>query len=205
MSYASDVVAAARKMAAAGMVTGSAGNVSVRLPGGGALITPTGLPYDGMDEDDLVHIAADGRVASGSHVPSRESPTHLAVYACRPDVHAVVHSHSPHATAWSFLGEELALPTEELEVLGGEIATAEHRSTGSQELAGSVATALGDRRGVLMARHGAVGVGADLDGALAACSLIEHQAQVQLLVRTATLPALAKPAWSGPSSWCGPV
>jgi L-fuculose-phosphate aldolase len=167
------------------MVAGSVGNVSVRLDGGGALITPTRLSYDEMTEDDLVRIDSEGRVLAGRHAPSREWPTHLAIYAVRPDVEAVVHSHSPHATAWSFLGERLALPTEELEALGGPIATAEHGPTGSTELASAVAAGIGDRRAVLMARHGAVGVGSDLGAALAACSLVEHQAQIQLLLRRA--------------------
>lgn len=167
------------------MVAGSVGNVSVRLAEGGMLITPTRLGYEEMEEDDLVELDRRGRVQAGRRAPSREWPTHAALYECRSDVRAVVHSHSPHATAWSFLGEDLALPTEELEALGGPIATAEHGATGSAELAAAVAAAVGDRRAVLMARHGAVGVGPDLAAALAACSLVEHQAQIELLLRRA--------------------
>lgn len=107
----------------------------------------------------------------------------MAIYDRRPDVHAIVHSHSPHATAWSFLGAPLRLPTEELDALGGPVATADHGPTGSAELAFAVAGAIGDRRAVLMARHGAVGVGADLEDALSACALVEHQAQIELLLR----------------------
>jgi L-fuculose-phosphate aldolase len=138
-----------------------------------------------MEETDLVTLDAEGRVLAGHRAPSREWPTHLAIYACRADVRAVVHTHSPNATAWSFLGEELGLPTEELEALGGPIATAHHGATGSTVLAAEVAAAIGERRAVLMARHGAVGVGTSLHEALAACSLVERQAQIQLLLRGA--------------------
>lgn len=171
-------------MAASGMVAGSVGNVSIRCPRDGALITPTRLPYEHMTEGDLVEIDGDGRVRSGAHAPSREWPTHIAIYRARPDVGAIVHSHSAHATAWSFLGERLALPTEELEALGGAVATAEHAPTGSADLARAVSASLGDRGAVLMARHGAVGVGVDLDAAFASCALVEHQARIELLLRS---------------------
>jgi L-fuculose-phosphate aldolase len=185
VSIDSDLIATARRMSDTGMVAGSVGNVSVRLDDGDMLVTPTRLAYAELTDDDLVRIDRRGRIVGGHRTPSREWPTHLAVYACRPDVRAVVHTHSPHATAWSFLGQELALPTEELEALGGPIATAEHGATGSVALATGVAAAIGDRQAVLMARHGAVGVGPDLGAALAACELVEHQAHVELLLRSA--------------------
>lgn len=177
------VVCAAHRLAASGLVAGSSGNVSVRLEDGGALITPTRLPYITMTAIDVVAINGTGATRPGSRVPSREWPTHLAIYVRRPDVGAIVHSHGPHATAWSFLDEDLTLPTEELEALGGPIATAAHGPTGSQELARTVSVALTTRAAVLMSRHGVVGVGADLEAALAACELVEHQAHVQWLLR----------------------
>jgi L-fuculose-phosphate aldolase len=177
------IVETARRLSAARLVAGSVGNVSVRTEDGGALITPTRLPYDLMEPADVVRIGPDGAVLEGRREPSREWPTHLAVHAGRPDVVAIVHSHSPHATAWSFLGEDLGLPTEELEVLGGPVATAPHGQTGSAELAGAVVDALGPRQAVLMARHGVIGVGPDLEAAFSACALVEHQAQIEWILR----------------------
>lgn len=179
----SQIVETARRLSAAGLVAGSVGNVSARTEDGGALITPTRMAYELMEPEDVVRIDAHGNVVEGRHAPSREWPTHLAVYGARPDVAAIVHSHSPHATAWSFLGEALRLPTEELEALGGPVPTAPHGPTGSADLADAVAGALGDRRAVLMARHGVVGVGPDLGAAFASCALVEHQAQVEWLMR----------------------
>jgi L-fuculose-phosphate aldolase len=177
------IVETARRLSASGLVAGSVGNVSARIEDGGALITPTRLAYELMAPEDVVRIAADGSVVEGRHPPSREWPTHMSIYEARPDVAAIVHSHSPHATAWSFLSEDLQLPTEELDALGGPIAIAAHGATGSAELAGAVSAALGPRQSVLMARHGVVGVGPDLGSAFSACALTEHQAQIEWILR----------------------
>jgi L-fuculose-phosphate aldolase len=109
---------------------------------------------------------------------------HVAIYAARPDVNAIVHTHSVHATAWSFRGEPLDTGTEELEAAaGGPVLTAAFAPTGSEEIAAAAAEALGDRSAVLLGRHGAVGVGATAQGALATCVVLERQAEIAWLVR----------------------
>ena len=101
-----------------GSVAGSAGNVSAR-EGDRIHITPAGLPYDATTEADLVTLDLEGAVVAGEREPSSERRVHLAVYAARPDAGALVHTHSTHATAWSFLGEPLDTSTEELEHAAG--------------------------------------------------------------------------------------
>ncbi|MCX7932502.1 MAG: class II aldolase/adducin family protein, partial [Rhodovarius sp.] len=94
------LIAAARALDAAGFMPGKSGNLSLRT-GRGFLITPAGLPYAEMTAEDLVELAPDGRVLAGQRRPSSEWRLHAAIYAARPDAAAVVHTHSPHATALS--------------------------------------------------------------------------------------------------------
>jgi L-fuculose-phosphate aldolase len=177
------VVDAAREMLRLGLVTGTSGNLSAR-DGRSFLITPASMPYEQMDEADLVAIDSDGEPGEGGGEPSSEWRVHVAIYAARPDVNAIVHTHSVHATAWSFRGEPLDTGTEELEAAaGGPVLTAPFAPTGSDEIAAAAAEALGDRRAVLLGRHGAVGVGATPQGALATCVVLERQAEIAWLVR----------------------
>jgi L-fuculose-phosphate aldolase len=177
------VVDAAREMLRLGLVTGTSGNASAR-DGETVVITPASMPYEQMTEDDLVALGADGEPAEGDGLPSSEWRVHLAIYRTRPDVGAVVHTHSVHATAWSFNDEPLDTGTEELEATtGGAVLTAPYAPTGSDEIANAAAGALGTRGAVLLARHGVVGVGATPAEALATCVVVERQAQLAWLLR----------------------
>lgn len=183
MSARAEVVATAREMLRLGLVAGSSGNVSARELDV-ILITPSGLPYGELAEDDLVALAADGSVREGGREPSSERLVHLAAYAARPDAGAVVHTHSVHALAWSCLGEPLDTGTEEIELYaGGAIGTAPYAPTGSQRLAELTVEALGERRAALMERHGVVAVGASPAEALVTCQVVERQAQMAWLLR----------------------
>ena len=111
---------------------------------------------------------------------------HLALYAARPDAGAIVHTHSVHATAWSFLGEPLDLDTEELlAAAGGAVRCAAHGDSGSDELAATVLAACADRRAVLMARHGVVALAETPARALDVCAVVERQAEIAWLLRNA--------------------
>jgi L-fuculose-phosphate aldolase len=144
-----DVVDTARAMAADGLVKGSEGNVSAR-EGDLILITPAGLPYDEMEDADLVTLDLSGHVIAGEREPSSERAVHVAIYGARPDVRAVVHTHSPAVLASPDPG----------------VPVAEYAETGTRELADEVVRALGEGSAVLMARHGLVAVGRALGGAL---------------------------------------
>ena len=178
-----DIVDAAREMLRLGLVSGTSGNASAR-DGDSVLITPAAMSYERMTEDDLVAIDGEGAPDESGGAPSSEWRVHLAIYRTRPDVGAVVHTHSVHATAWSFNEEPLDTGTEELEAAaGGPVLTALHAPTGSEEIAAAAASALGDRRAVLLGRHGVVGVGATPAEALATCLVVERQAQLAWLLR----------------------
>jgi ribulose-5-phosphate 4-epimerase/fuculose-1-phosphate aldolase len=106
------------------------------------------------------------------------------VYAARPDAGALVHSHSVHATAWSFLGEPLDTGTEELEhAAGGAVLTAPFAPTGSDEIAAAAVEALAGRRAALLGRHGVLAMAESPARALDVCAAVERQAQIALLLR----------------------
>jgi L-fuculose-phosphate aldolase len=177
-----EVLAAARSLLASGAVIGSVGNVSARLDAG-FLVTPTRRPYETMEPGDLVQVLADGTMR-GAHPPSREWRLHAAVYSTLPEVSATVHTHSPHATAWSFLDEELAPSLEENEYYGtGPVLTVPPAPTGSEELAARTAEALRGSSAVLLGRHGVVATGRTPEEAAIVAAVVERQAQVAWLLR----------------------
>jgi L-fuculose-phosphate aldolase len=178
-----DVVATAHEMLRLGLVVGSAGNVSAR-EGGIVHITPRAIRYDDMSENDVVALSQLGEVLEGEHEPSSEYRVHLAVYAARPDVAAIVHTHSVHATAWSCLGEPLDTQVKEFtQALGGAVQTAADAPPGTDEIARSAVAALGDRNGALLTRHGVLAVGDSPARALVVAQVIERHARIAWLLR----------------------
>jgi L-fuculose-phosphate aldolase len=181
---AGETVAAARAMECERLVVGTVGNVSARIPGG-FLITPTRTPYTALLPGQLAYVEGD----SAPSQASREWPLHAAIYRARPDVGSVVHTHSVHATAWSFLGEPLAPATEEIEYYGiGQVRTARHTAAGTKELGANAVDALRDSKAVLLARHGVVATGATPREAVTVAQAIEHQAHIAWLLRASIAP-----------------
>jgi ribulose-5-phosphate 4-epimerase/fuculose-1-phosphate aldolase len=163
------IISGGRRLLGAGLVRGTQGNLSVRGDDGHVVITPSGMPYETLEPADLNVIEPGGNVVAGQHAPSSERRVHLAIYAQRPDVRAVVHTHSPRAVRWSELDEPL-------DVDGARVTTAAFALAGTEDLAAATAAALGDGPAVLMAGHGAVAVGASLDEALAVADSVERAA-----------------------------
>jgi L-fuculose-phosphate aldolase len=178
-----EIVAAARRMAEHGLVVGTVGNVSARL-GDGVLITPTHSRYDLLQAEALCRVGSDGTLQEGGKRPSRELPLHLEIYRVRPDVEAVVHTHSLHATAWSFLGRPLRPRLEDLDYHEvGEVRTSAPAQAGTPELAQQAVAALADSRAALIGGHGVVAVGCELWQALTIAQLVERQATVACLLQ----------------------
>lgn len=173
----------AAAMAAAGLVTGSSGNVSLRF-GERVLITASGVPYAELEADQVIEIDKDGARLSGTGEPSSEWRMHVAIYAQRVDVHAIVHTHSPAATAAAIALPALPILHDEGKILFGEaLPVSAHRPPGTWELASAVVDALGDGRGCLIAKHGAVAVGTTPAEALGTAIKIEEAARLYLLSR----------------------
>jgi ribulose-5-phosphate 4-epimerase/fuculose-1-phosphate aldolase len=173
-----------RRLADTALVRARSGNISVRF-GDGLLITTAGARLGSLLPGDVITVE---RLGERPPNASSETATHAAVYAARPDVAAVVHTHSPYATAWSMLGRPLQLTLEESDYyrMGDAVPVAAHAPGGSDELATGAARALGGAAAVLLERHGALTVGADLETALDVAESLEHQAQVAWLLRQVT-------------------
>jgi len=175
-------------MAAAGLVTGSSGNVSLRF-GDHVLITASGVPYAELDADQVIEIGEDGTRLSGTGEPSSEWRMHIAIYARRKEVQVIVHTHSPNATAAAIVLSTLPILHDEGKILFGEaIPASTHQPPGTWELAEAVADALGDGRGCLIAKHGAVAVGATPAEALETAIKIEEAARLYRLSRQLGVP-----------------
>lgn len=180
MTLAEQLVGAARTMLQRGLVTSTVGNVSARCDGG-LLITPTRRHPDELAPDDLVTVTLEG--ASDGGVPSLEWRMHAELYRARPDVGAIAHSHSPYAVARSFDPRPVVVQTEERSYFGlDRIEVARPAEAGSGELALAAVEALGARCAALLARHGAVAVGASPRDAVELCATVEQQAQIDWLL-----------------------
>jgi L-fuculose-phosphate aldolase len=171
MSTRADVVAACRRLAAAGHVVGTAGNVSVR-DGDRVLVTASGAAFESLTEEHVVVVGLDGAPVEGAYEPTSEVLLHLGVYA-RYGSGAVVHTHAPAATAVACVHDELPVVHYGLLALGGTVRVAPYRTFGTQELADAVVEALDGRAGALMANHGAVTHAVTLDKALELMDVLE--------------------------------
>jgi L-fuculose-phosphate aldolase len=151
-----ELVQYARRLTADGLVVGTAGNISIRL-GDEIVITPTSIPYERIERDDLCVLGVDGR-----RRPSSETPLHTRIYETT-DAAAVVHTHSPFATTLACVVDVLPAIHYSIHRFGGDtIPVVEYELFGSQALADRVALAVRDRRGVLLRNHGAVTYGSSL-------------------------------------------
>jgi L-fuculose-phosphate aldolase len=165
------VAAAARRLAAAGLVSGTNGNLSART-GELVAVTPTGAQLAELDAADVAVVDLGGSVRHGALAPTSELGLHLGVYA-RYDTGAVVHTHAPMATALGCVLDEVPLVHYEMLALGGAVRVAPYATFGTAELAAGVVAALDGRAAALMANHGAVTHGPDLAAALRATELLE--------------------------------
>ena len=163
-----------------GLVTGSAGNVSRRADEHHIAITPTSVPYEQLQPEQIVIVeTATGNAVESVASPSYELPMHRLIYRERPEVAAVVHTHAPFITTLSVL--RLPLPPiidEMLLHLGGRIEISEYAFTGTEEVGRNVLSALGDRAGAMLANHGNVCVGSTLERAFHAAVVMESCARV---------------------------
>ncbi len=174
------IAAAARRLLAEGLLSGSSGNLSVRLIDGRVAITPAVVAYDEMEGDDIVVIGGAEFAARGDRRPSSEFRLHLAIYAARPDVGAIVHTHSPFATVFAAAREPIPavhyVIAPLLEGRSDRIRVAPYATFGTQELADACVSTLGADHAVLLASHGSVAVAADLGTAMDRARTIEELA-----------------------------
>jgi L-fuculose-phosphate aldolase len=164
-----------------GFMPGTSGNLSVRLDRERLLATPTGASKYLLRSADIVIVDLEGQQLAGSRRVTSEIGMHLAIYRERPDVQAVVHSHPPVATAFACAGRPLdEMFCQEAVMTLGSVPLASYATTGTDEVAASLAPFVSGHEAILLANHGAVTYGRDLSDAFLKMETLEHVAQVRL-------------------------
>jgi L-fuculose-phosphate aldolase len=185
----------AQRMANAALALGTAGNVSARLDDKTIAITPTGVPYDRLCEDDIVVVDIHTRrVVSGHLKPSSETPMHTEVYARRSDIHGIVHTHSLYATAFAVAGQSIEAVHYVIATMGDHIPVVPYFTYGTEALAQAAAEALQTVKVALLANHGVLALGKDLEEAYYHAEAIEYLAQLQYLAKGLGGPQVLTPS-----------
>ena len=185
------IVDACRQLTESGLLRGTSGNISVRDPSSGSIaVTPSGVAYRSLTPADVVVVDAGGARLDGDLVPTSETALHLAVYRARPDVGAVVHTHSVFATVFAVLGEPIPPVHYLLARAGGAVPVAPYARYGTPELADNCVATLGGRRAVLLANHGLIATGSDLAAAVTTAEDVEYVAELAWRARQAGEPRL---------------
>ena len=175
-----------RKMWQLGWVAANDGNVSVKLPDGTYLATPTGISKSFMTPEKIVHINEAGEIlwSTDNHRPSSEIKMHMRCYKERPDVGAVVHAHPPTATGFAVAGIHMDNYTlVETVVTIGSVPVTPYGTPSTDEVPDAIAPYLQDHDVLLLANHGALTVGADLITAYYRMETLEHFAKTSLVAR----------------------
>ena len=175
------LVTVARRMNGTGLNQGTSGNLSVRIEEG-ILVTPSSLPYEQMEVGDLVAMDLSGQpLKEKQRRPSSEWRLHADVLSCRPEAMAVLHCHPIHATALACHDRGIPAFHYMVAVAGGdEIRCAPYATFGTKELSDNVVNALAQRNACLLARHGMVTLGKDLESALRVAVEVETLARMYL-------------------------
>jgi L-fuculose-phosphate aldolase len=191
-----EVARVAKQLIDSGLVTGTSGNVSASTPEGDVLMTPSGIDYGELEPDDVVLVGVAGEVLEGSLQPSTETPMHTGIYRARPEVGAVVHTHSVFATTLACLGWTIPPVHYMLTTLSedGEIPLAPYTTYGTEQLADYAAEALGESRNAcLLQNHGTITVGDSPEKAFSRTVVLEEMAEIYYRTRVAGGPVLLAP------------
>ncbi|MHB8262661.1 MAG: class II aldolase/adducin family protein [Acidimicrobiales bacterium] len=176
-----EVLRAAKAMYKKGLVQGTQGNVSARLPDGNICITPSSISYEEMELGDLITMDSGGEVLDGRHSPSSEKLLHVECYKSFHDVASVVHSHPLHASMFALAGKPIPAWMDEVIIyLGGDIEVSAYGLSGTLAMAANAVKALEGRSAALLANHGMVSVGNSPAHALELAVLTEKTAHIVL-------------------------
>ncbi len=177
-----ELVRFGRWLSRLGFMPGTAGNLSVRLDEARLLATPTGMSKFLMKPADMVIVDLEGRLLAGTRKVTSELSMHLAIYEMREDVAAVIHSHPPIATGFACAGRGLEeVLCQEAVMALGAVPLATYATTGTGEVAASLAPYVRGHEAILMANHGAVTYGSDLLEAFLRMETVEHLAHIELV------------------------
>ncbi len=160
------------------LFAGTSGNLSL-FDGENMVITPTSVPYETITPDDMVVIKLDGTVLEGKYQPSSEWRMHAAVYEAKPEVSAIIHTHSPYATAFAVNNKKIpTILIEMVPFLGGDVPLAKFAVPGTKEVGLEAVKVMEERTGCLLANHGVLTVGNSLAQAHIRAIYVEDAAKI---------------------------
>tara|TARA_B100000745_G_C20143399_1_gene392119 strand:+ start:773 stop:1417 length:645 start_codon:yes stop_codon:yes gene_type:complete len=163
-----------------GLNKGTSGNASIRWQDG-LFITPSGMAYDQLTVEDIVYIDDQGKAPANQRRPSSEWHFHHAILQSRPELNAVLHAHSPKATAVACMERELPPFHYMIAIAGGDsVRCAPYHTFGTPALAEAAVAALHNRRACLLAHHGIISAGHDIKSAFTVLQEIEHLCSIYL-------------------------
>lgn len=179
-----EIARAGRELAVKGLVKGTSGNISARIPGANMfLIKPSGARMDSLKPEELVLVDLNGNKISGARGVSAETPMHAAIYRARGDVMAVVHTHAPTATAFGIAGKAiLPLQIEVFMLLPNGVPVVPFLQPGSVALAEAVQEKMASFDAVILENHGIVTVGVSVEAACCLNEMVEESAKIQRAV-----------------------
>ncbi|MBQ4468815.1 MAG: L-fuculose-phosphate aldolase [Synergistaceae bacterium] len=169
------------KMSSKKLSTGTSGNISIKNNQNGLIaISPSGMDYYSMKPEDIAILNQDGTIAEGNRKPSSEWRLHIDFYRAKPDIFAIVHTHSIYCTTMACLGLPLKAVHYAIASSGvSEIPVATYQTFGTQELSDSAVQASKDSRGVLLQNHGMLACGGDIYEAFSLAENMEFCAEIQ--------------------------
>ncbi len=186
MNYKKLIVDSGVRMLNGGLTVETWGNISYcDRKNGHVYITPSGMDYTMLTEDDIVVVDLEGKIIEGNRRPSIETGLHVAVYNARPEVNVVIHTHPIYSTVFSSMGEDIPLLHDEgAQALGDTVRTAKYALPGSKELAQNCVEALGTMSNAcLLKSHGAVCVSDTMDGCFKVATVLEMIAEIYQKIR----------------------
>jgi L-fuculose-phosphate aldolase len=173
------VLETAKEMYRKGLVEGTSGNVSGRLPDGNVCVTPSSIPYETMTLDDLVVLDLDANVIEGHRSPTSEKDMHLACYRAFEEVGGVIHSHPVYGSMFACARQPVPASIEEFVVfVGGDVPVCDYTVTGTAELGKEAVRHLEQTSATLLASHGMLTIGATPAKALHVALVVERTAQI---------------------------
>ena len=191
--YKKLILDAGLRMLHSGLTVETWGNISARDPETGLVyLTPTAMRYDTICEDDIVVTKLDGTIVESRRKPTIEMDLHLGIYRVRPDVNAVIHTHPIYSQIFAVLREDIPPVIDEAaQIMGGAVRCAAYGLPGSLDLAKNCVEALGEKgRACLLANHGAVCAGTDMDNAFKVSAVLEMTAHIYQLARAIGKPVV---------------
>lgn len=186
-----EIVEYGKKLVTSNLTKGTGGNLSVfDREKGYMAITPSGIDFFEIKEEDIVILDLDGNIVEGDRTPSSEWEMHLLQYKERTDLDAVIHAHTTYATVLACLRQELPATHYMIAVAGKNVRCAEYATYGSHELAVNAAKAMKDRRAVILANHGILAGANDLLNAFNIIEEIEYCSQIYYMAKSIGEPVV---------------